>query len=339
MQYVNLGKSGLKVSRVILGTMGFGTNKWQQWIMDEEASLPILEHAYKNGINSWDTADIYSHGMSERIIAKAIEKYNIPRSKLVIMSKCFNGINEEDPSIPVATFTTNDGEMVNEVGLSRKHIFNAVEKSVERLGTYIDVLQIHRLDRETPREEIMKALNDVVEKGWVRYIGASSMAAWEFQALQNVAEKNGWHKFISMQNYYNLLYREEEKEMIPYCRDAGVGLIPWSPIARGALTRPWSDRSSQRAQTDKFLDTIIHSREDAIDQKIISRVEEVAKKNNVSMACIATAWVIKQGACPIVGVNTKERIEETVRNSNFVLSDEDAKYLEESYAPKARQGY
>jgi aryl-alcohol dehydrogenase-like predicted oxidoreductase len=247
--------------------------------------------------------------------------------------------------------------MVNQVGLSRKHIFDAVEKSVERLGTYIDVLQIHRLDRETPREEIMKALNDVIEKGWVRYIGASSMAAWEFQTLQNIADKNGWHKFVSMQNYYNLIYREEEREMvrhgfhrilylvtntlsqIPYCKDTGVGLIPWSPIARGALTRPWSDRSSSRAQTDKFLDNLVHQREDKIDKEIVSRVEEIAKKNNVSMACIATSWCIKKGVCPIIGLSSKERVEETVRNIHFKLSDEDAKYLEEAYVPKERQGF
>jgi aryl-alcohol dehydrogenase-like predicted oxidoreductase len=159
-------------------------------------------------------ADIYSHGHSEKIIAKALKQYNIPRSKIVLLSKCYFGVNEEDPSLGIASVSTNDGDMVNQVGLSRKHIFDAVEKSVERLGTYIDVLQIHRLDRDTPREEIMKALNDVVEKGWVRYIGASSMACWEFQTLQNIAEKNGWHKFISMQNYYNLIYREEEREMV-----------------------------------------------------------------------------------------------------------------------------
>ncbi|KAJ4342087.1 CSG1/SUR1-like protein [Didymella glomerata] len=339
MQYVNLGKSGLKVSKVILGAMSFGTDKWQPWVLNEDAALPILEHAYKNGINTWDTADIYSHGISEKIIAKAIKQYNIPRNKLVLLSKCYFGVNEEDPSLGIAAVSTNDGEMVNQVGLSRKHIFDAVEKSVERLGTYIDVLQIHRLDRGTPREEIMKALNDVVEKGWVRYIGASSMAAWEFQTLQNIAEKNGWHKFISMQNYYNLIYREEEREMIPYCQDTGVGLIPWSPIARGALTRPWSDRSSSRAQTDKFLENLVHGREDKIDQEIISRVEEVAKKNNVSMACIATAWTIKKGVCPIIGLSSKERVEETVKNSNFKLSDEDAKYLEERYVPKERQGF
>ncbi|OSS54392.1 hypothetical protein B5807_01086 [Epicoccum nigrum] len=339
MQYVNLGRSGLKVSKVILGAMSFGTDKWQPWVLNEDAALPILEHAYKSGINTWDTADIYSHGISEKIIAKAIKQYNIPRQKLVLLSKCYFGVNEEDPALGIASVSTNDGEMVNQVGLSRKHIFDAVEKSVGRLGTYIDVLQIHRLDRDTPREEIMKALNDVIEKGWVRYIGASSMAAWEFQTLQNIAEKNGWHKFISMQNYYNLIYREEEREMIPYCQDTGVGLIPWSPIARGALTRPWSDRSSSRAQTDKFLESLVHGREDQIDQEIIGRVEEVAKKNNVSMACIATAWCIKKGVCPIIGLNSKERVDETVKNANYKLSDEDAKYLEEKYRPKERQGF
>ncbi|PVH95076.1 Aldo/keto reductase [Periconia macrospinosa] len=339
MEYVNLGKSGLKVSRVILGAMSYGSTEWQPWVLNEEESLPLLEHAYKCGINTWDTADIYSHGHSERIIRKAIEKYSIPRSKLVLLSKCYFGVNESNVSLGIAAVSTNDGEMVNQVGLSRKHIFDAVQKSVERLGTYIDVLQIHRLDRETPREEIMKALNDVIEKGWVRYIGASSMAAWEFQSLQNIADRNGWHKFISMQNYYNLIYREEEREMIPYCQDTGVGLIPWSPIARGALTRPWSDRSSKRAETDKFLEMLVHSREDKIDQGIIGRVEEVAKKHSVSMACIATAWCIKKGVCPIIGLNSKERIEEAAKNIHFKLSDEDARYLEELYAPKERQGF
>lgn len=195
-----LGKSGLKVSKVILGAMSYGDPKWQDWVLDEESSLPLLEHAYKVGINTWDTvcypasrlpltdryrvedcadswhqADIYSHGASERIIGKALKKYNIPRSKVVLLSKCYFGVNEEDVTLGIASVSTNDGDFVNQVGLSRKHIFDAVERSVERLGTYIDVLQIHRLDRDTPREEIMKALNDVVEKGWVRYIGASSV--------------------------------------------------------------------------------------------------------------------------------------------------------------------
>ncbi|PSN60951.1 Aldo/keto reductase [Corynespora cassiicola Philippines] len=331
MEYAKLGNSGLKVSRVILGAMSFGNSKWQEWVLNEADALPLLEHAYKCGINTWDTADIYSHGQSERIIGKALKQYNIPRSKVVILSKCYFGVSEDNVALPIAKAAVNDGEFVNEVGLSRKHIFDAVEKSVERLGTYIDVLQIHRLDRDTPREEIMKALNDVIEKGWVRYIGASSMAAWEFQTLQNIADKHGWHKFVSMQNYHNLLYREEENEM--------ASLIPWSPIARGALTRPWSDRSTTRAQTDKFLEALVLSREDKVDQEIIKRVEEVAKKNNVSMACIATAWSIKKGNCPIIGLSSKKRIEEAVENANFKLSDDDAKYLEEPYLPKFRQGY
>lgn len=339
IEYVRLGKSGLKVSKVILGAMSYGDPKWQDWVLDEESSLPLLEHAYKVGINTWDTADIYSHGTSERIIGKALKKYNIPRSKVVLLSKCYFGVNEDDVTLGIASVSTNDGDFVNQVGLSRKHIFDAVEKSVERLGTYIDVLQIHRLDRDTPREEIMKALNDVVEKGWVRYIGASSMAAWEFQTLQNIADRNGWHKFITMQNYYNLIYREEEREMIPYCNDTGVALIPWSPIARGALTRPWTTRSSKRAASDKFLEHLVHSREDAIDKEIISRVEQVANKRGVSMACIATAWAIGKGVVPIIGLGSKERIEETVRNSRFVLEEEDRKFLEEVYAPKERQGF
>ncbi|OAK96501.1 Aldo/keto reductase [Phaeosphaeriaceae sp. SRC1lsM3a] len=339
MEYVNLGKSGLKVSKVILGAMSYGSSKWQPWVLDEAESLPLLEHAYKCGINTWDTADIYSHGQSERIVGKALKQFNIPRSKVVILSKCYFGVNEDDVGLPINRSNTNEGENVNQVGLSRKHIFDAVEKSVERLGTYIDVLQIHRLDRETPREEIMKALNDVIEKGWVRYIGASSMAAWEFQTLQNIADKHGWHKFVSMQNYYNLIYREEEREMIPYCQDTGVGLIPWSPIARGALTRPFNDRSSKRAETDKFVSALVYEREFAADKKIIERIEEVAKKHDVSMACIATSWCIKKGVCPIIGISSKQRIEEAVQNVHFKLSDEEAKYLEEAYIPKERQGF
>lgn len=235
--------------------------------------------------------------------------------------------------------STNDGAMVNQVGLSRKHIFDAVEASVKRLGTYIDVLQIHRLDRSTPKKEIMKALNDVIEKGWVRYIGASSMWTWEFQELQWIAKTNGWHEFISMQNWHNLLYREEEREMIPYCKATGVGLIPWSPVARGVLCRPWGERSTLREKTDNFLSSMIRARETEVDKAIVDRVEEVAKKHGVSMTAIATSWSIKQGCCPIIGLNSKERIEEACRNAEFQLSDEDAKYLEEPYLPKVVQGH
>lgn len=344
MEYTRLGNSGLKISKVVFGCMSLGSSQWQEWVLDEEASLPLLKHAYDVGLNTWDTADVYSNGRSEEIVGKALKKYDIPRSKVVILSKCYFGVTSDGSQPPILAAGRNDGEMVNQVGLSRKHIFDAVEKSVARLGTYIDVLQIHRLDRDTPREEIMRALNDVVESGKVRYIGASSMAAWEFQTLQNIAEKHGWHKFVSMQNYYNLLYREEEREMIPYCRDVGVGLIPWSPVARGALTRPFSDRSTTREKSDKMLNAMIRGKETEIDKNVIGRVEEVAKKKGVSMATIATAWCLtKDKVNPIIGLSSKERIDQAVESVHFAssgkLTAEDIAYLEEGYAPKERQGY
>jgi len=336
MEYTRLGKSGLKISKVILGTMSYGDPKWQGWVLGEEEALPLLEHAYKAGINTWDTADVYSNGRSEETIAKALAKFNIPRQKVVLLSKCYFAV--EDPETATNNWEEvkiNDGRLVNQVGLSRKHVFDAVEASVKRLGTYIDVLQIHRLDKDTPREEIMKALNDVIEKGWVRYIGASSMAAWEFQALQNVADKNGWHKFISMQNYYNLVYREEEREMLPYCRDAGVGCIPWSPIARGLLARPWRSASdSLREKADPWLALV--DREDASNHAIVSAVEAIAKERGVAMATVATAWCLsKEGVNPIIGLNSTKRIDEIVEAMKVKLTEEEIKRLEEAYVPKA----
>lgn len=223
---------------------------------------------------------------------------------------------------------------MNRVGLSRKHILDAVEASCKRLGTYIDVLQIHRLDRETPARETMKALNDVVDSGQVRYIGASSMAAWEFQKLQNIAEANGWHKFISMQNYYNILYREEEREMIPYCRDSGVGIIPWSPLARGVLAHPWMDRTSKREQTDNLLTSLVRDQSSEVDHILVDRVAHVAKKHGVPMAAVGLAWCLKKDVYPISGLNTKERIDEAVSSVNFKLSDKDTAYIDELYVPK-----
>ncbi|KAE9370396.1 aldo-keto reductase-like protein [Stipitochalara longipes BDJ] len=344
MEYTKLGNSGLKISKVIFGCMSFGSSQWQDWVIDEAAALPLLKHAYDVGLNTWDTADVYSNGRSEEIIGKALKQYKIPRNKVVILSKCYFGVSDDGSQPPIAAASTNDGEMVNQVGLSRKHIIDAVDKSVERLGTYIDVLQIHRLDRDTPREEIMRALNDVVESGKVRYIGASSMAAWEFQTLQNIADRKGWHKFISMQNYYNLLYREEEREMIPYCRDVGVGLIPWSPIARGALARPFDDRTTTREKSDRMLAAMIRGKETEIDKRVIGRVEEIAKKHGVSMTTIATAWCLsKDKVNPIIGLSSKERIDQAVESVHFAssgkLTAENIAYLEEGYAPKERQGY
>ncbi|KAF4503412.1 alcohol dehydrogenase [Fusarium agapanthi] len=230
-------------------------------------------------------------------------------------------------------------------GLSRKHIFDAVQASVKRLGTYIDVLQIQRMDPYVPREEIMKALNDVVELGLARYIGASSrrqkMPAWEFQALQNVGERNGWHKFISMQNYYDLLYREEEREMMPYCKDAGVGCIPWSPNARGVLTRPWNgldEKTSLRTQHDQTLSRL-YDRENGADKATVDIVEEVAKARGLPMAVIATAWCLHKGVNPIIGLNSKERIDEAVLAASITLTDDEVAKLESAYRPKPVTGY
>ncbi|KAL2823937.1 NADP-dependent oxidoreductase domain-containing protein [Aspergillus cavernicola] len=335
MEYVSLGKSGLKISKVILGTMSYGTRKWQDWVLDEDKALPLIEYAYKRGINTWDTADIYSHGRSEKIIGKALKTYNIPRHRVVIMTKCFYGVDDQGNLPPIAASTRNDGDMVNRVGLSRKHIFDAVDASIQRLGTYIDVLQIHRLDRETPKEEIMKALNDVVESGKIRYIGASTMPAWEFQSLNNLASTRGWHTFISMQNYHNLISREEEREMIPYCLSAGIGLIPWSPLARGLLARPWHSAPTLRESTDGALNVLLRNRETEADRVIVNRVEEVAKKKGISMAQVAIAWSLSHaGENPILGLSSAERIDEAVASIKVGLSEEEMRYLEEPYLPK-----
>ncbi|KAH0286653.1 Aldo/keto reductase, partial [Aureobasidium sp. EXF-3399] len=320
MKYQYLGQSGLK-----------------DWVLDEEQALPLLKYAYDRGINTWDTADVYSNGRSEEIIGKAITEYKIPRHRLVLLTKCYFGVTDDDnnvhqPTIP--EMMTNDGDLVNRVGLSRKHIFDAVEASVKRLGTYIDVL-----DRGAPKKEIMKALNDVVEKGWVRYIGASSMAAWEFQQLQNIAETNNYHKFISMQNYHNLLYREEEREMIPYCKATGVGLIPWSPMARGILARPWSSRTSTRESSDNTLKALIRNKETSADEKIVKKVEEMAERKGISMAGVAVGWSVAKGDIPILGLSSKERIDEACANCRVELSQREIAELEELYVPKAVSGF
>ncbi|KAH0835078.1 Versiconal hemiacetal acetate reductase [Fonsecaea pedrosoi] len=330
MEYTRLGTSGLKISKIILGAMSFGSSTWEKWVLDEDESLPILEHAYKSGINTWDTADFYSHGESERIIGKALRTFNIPRQNVTILTKCYFGVSHDGSQLPLTECTVNDGAMVNRVGLSRKHILDAVDASVERLGTYIDVLQIHRLDRDTEMEEIMSALNDVVQSG--------KMAAWEFQRMQNIAERRGWHRFISMQNYLNLLYREEEREMIPYCKATGVGIIPWSPVARGVLARPWKSAKTVREKTDAYLSALV-SKENERDNAVVDRVEQVAMKRGVPMAAVATAWVLSKGANPILGLSSKERIDQAIEAVSLKLSDEEISYLEAPYQPKHVSGY
>ncbi|KAL8362852.1 hypothetical protein RB601_008883 [Gaeumannomyces tritici] len=322
MEYVRLGNSGLKVSRLIQGCMAFGSPAWEgsPWTLGVDEGLRLLKKAYDLGINTWDTAGTYSNGASEATVGKALRQFAIPRSR------------------PAA----NDGALVNQMGLSRKHVFKAVDDSLARLGTdYIDVLQIHRLDRETPPEEIMEALHDVVRSGKVRYLGASSMYAWEFARLQHVADKNGWTKFASMQPFYNLLYREEEREMLPFCAATGVGVIPWSPLARGQLARPnrkgdggGGAAPTLREQTD------VKSRRwnETANPAIVDRVEELAKKKGVSMAVLATAWVLHKGCAPILGLSTEERIEEAVQALSVKLTEEELRYLEEEYKPREVQG-
>ncbi|KAM0126507.1 hypothetical protein ACHAO1_010046 [Botrytis cinerea] len=340
MQYMRVGSSGLKVSKIIIGCMTYGDKNWQPWVLNQEEAFPILKHAYDSGINTFDVADTYSNGRSEEILGAFLKEYNIPRNKVVIMTKVFHFVNPERGAVDAAGQGRNDDVQVNQVGLSRKHIFDAVDASIARLGTYIDVLQTHRLDREVSFEETMKALNDIVESGKARYIGGSSMAAWEFQMAQNVAEKHNWHKFISMQGFYNLLYREEEREMNAYCKEASIGLFPWSPLAAGVLAHSWEDRSDEREKSDVFLKLLFRGKNLEADQEIVRRVEELAEKRGVSMAIVATAWIIKKGGmAPVCGLYNKQQVDDSLKALSVQLTDEESKYLEEPYVPKAVMGY
>lgn len=331
MQYQRLGSSGLKVSRIILGCMTFGNPDWEgsPWVLPEKDVLPLLKKAYDVGINTWETADTYSNGQSETIIGKALQVYSIPRSKVVIMTKLFYPVLEDMPNARPQP-AHNDGVLVNQMGLSRKHIFDAVDASLRRLGTnYIDVLQLHRLDQDTSPEEIMGALHDLVKAGKVHYLGGSSMYMWQFARLQYTAKMRGWTPFTSMSGLYNLLYREEEREMNPFCDAEGVGLIPWSPIARGLLTRPFAQQT-ERGQQDKKAKKWFQGRQ---NEEIVSRVEKLALKKGCSMSSLAVAWLFHKDACPIVGLNTIVRIDAVSEALLVHLSAEEMLHLEELYRP------
>lgn len=336
LKYSNLGESGLKIAPMIVGCMGFGSKKWAEWVNeDEEHIFKIFKKAYDVGLRTFDTADAYSNGQSEILLGKFLKKYNIPREKVVILTKCFYPADPDSHELD--GFLPNklaDKDFANLQGLSRKHILHAAKESSKRLGTYIDVLQIHRLDATTPKTEIMRALNDVVEQGLARYIGASSMKTGEFAQLQFIAEQHGWVKFISMQDYYNLLYREEEREMIPFCQTndiSKVGIIPWSPIAMGVLAKPYS--SNIKSDRGAHLQYIGLDKINDSEKEIIDRVEKVAKDRNVSMAVVATAWVISKGAHPIVGLSSEKRVEDIIGAASLKLTKEEKKYLEEPYKP------
>ncbi|KAL8726074.1 MAG: hypothetical protein Q9166_006953 [cf. Caloplaca sp. 2 TL-2023] len=332
-EYKQLGKSGLRVSVPILGAMSFGDKRWMPWVIEEDEALPLLKAAYDRGLNTWDTANVYSNGVSEEIIGKAIKKYEIPRHKLVILTKCCGTTREgNDPDTLALKDIDKTVDYINQRGLSRQGIFNAVDASLRRLDTpYIDLLQIHRFDKTTPIEETMEALHDLVKSGKVRYIGASSMWTYQFATMQFTAERHGWTKFISMQNYYNLLYREEEREMIKFCNETGVGLIPWSPLSQGSLARSASAQgSTTRSSNSSLGDT---------DVKIISRVEEIAKKRDWKMSHVALAWANKRIASPIIGFSSIARMDEALEVKGKELTEEEEKYLEELYQPKPISGH
>ncbi|EJD03438.1 Aldo/keto reductase [Fomitiporia mediterranea MF3/22] len=322
VEYRRLGNSGLRVSVPILGAMSFGSSKWLPWVINEDEALPLLKAAWDRGVTTIDTANVYSNGYSERIIGKFLKQYQIPRHRVLIFTKCYSLVHE-DPGTRTILYPElkNTRDYVNQSGLSRAAIFNQVEDSLERLGTsYIDLLQIHRYDPNTPPEETMKALHDLVQSGKVRYIGASSMRAWQFSELNHVAEKNGWTKFISMQNEYSLLYREEEREMIPYCKAHGIGLIPWGPLQAGSLAAPISTSTTRRESRDtKYSEA---------DKAIIERVEEVANKRGWTMAQTALAWINSKVSSPIVGISSPERLEASIITGKELTEDE-IKYLEE----------
>lgn len=339
--YTNLGQSGLKISRIIVGCLSFGRKSWADWVIeDKELVFAILKKAYDSGIRTFDTADSYSNGYSEVFLREFMAKYGIKRDRIVILTKIYFPLDPDVDGFSQKTRATFPHvEYMNGQGLSRKHIMDAAEGIKERLGTYADVIQIHRFDPTTPIEETMEALHDVVKLGYARYIGASTMKTYQFAMMQGVAERRGWTKFISMQNYYNLLYREEEREMMEYCKETNVGVIPWSPNARGVLTRPAgvvgdSERVSGDAHRMKTLGLDVLS--DA-DESILKRVEELADRYGKSMAVISTAYVLKKGYSPIVGFSRPERVDDALEAFEFhkQLSAEDMAYLEDPYVPKS----
>ena len=325
MHYINLGKTGLKVSRLCLGMMTYGDPKWRDWILGEEESRPLIKRAVELGINFFDTANMYSRGVSEEITGRALRDF-ARRDEVVIATKLF---------FPM-------GDKPNQGGLSRKHIMDSIDASLRRLGTdYVDLYQIHRWDKETPIEETLEALHEVVKSGKARYIGASSMFAWQFAKALYLADLHGWTRFVSMQDHYNLVYREEEREMIPLCRAEGVGVIPWSPLARGFLagnrTREKSGVTA-RAKTDKFAHEMYYQNNDF---DIVDRVIENAKRKDAKPAQIALAWLLHQPGvtAPIIGASKMYQLEEAVRALEIQLSEDECKFLEEPYRPHPILGH
>jgi aryl-alcohol dehydrogenase-like predicted oxidoreductase len=322
MQYVKLGRTGLDVSRICLGCMSYGVpdRGAHPWSLDEEASRPFLARALELGITFFDTANVYSDGTSEEIVGRALAEL-ANRDEVVIATKVFGPMRNGH----------------NAAGLSRKAILTEIDHSLRRLGTdYVDLYQIHRWDSRTPVEETMEALHDVVRSGKARYIGASSMWAWQFAKAQHVAERHGWTRFVSMQDHYNLLNREEEREMLPLCADEGVAVIPWSPLARGRLARPW-DTVTERSETDVFGKTLYAES----DQVIVGRVGEVAADRGVPMAQVALAWMLSKPVvtAPIVGATKPHHLEDAVAALEVALTEDELAQLESPYVPRPVAGF
>jgi aryl-alcohol dehydrogenase (NADP+) len=325
MDFVNLGRTGLKVSRLCLGTMTYGSRKWRPWVLDEEESRPFLRRAIELGINFFDTADMYSVGASEEVLGRALRDFGPGRDRVVIATKVFNAMGE-DP---------------NQRGLSRKHIRHAIEDSLRRLGTdYVDLYQIHRFDPNTPVEETMQALDDLVREGKVLYLGASSMFAWQFAKMIHASKDRGWARFVTMQNHYNLLYREEEREMIPFCADQSVGLLPWSPLARGVLARG-PRAATERASTDDYARNLYGATLPPSDQAILNAVHRVAGERGVPAAQVALAWLIQKPGviAPIVGASKPNQLEDAVAALSLRLTDKEISDLEGPYVPHAIAGH
>ena len=319
MRYVNLGRTGLKVSRLCLGCMSYGTPAERAWMLNEEASRPFIQRALEAGINFFDTADMYSEGLSEEILGRAIRDF-ARREEVVIATKVYYPM----------------GEKPNQGGLSRKHVMAAIDASLRRLDTeYIDLYQIHRWDDETPIEETLEALHDVVKAGKALYIGASSMYAWQFAKALYIADQHGWTRFVSMQNHYNLVYREEEREMIPLCVAEGIGIIPWSPLARGFLAgnRTRNKRGeTTRSQSDAFAQRLYYTDDDF---DVLDCVIQLARERGVSPAQIALAWMLHKPyiTSPIIGVTKMQQLEEAVASLEIMLTPEEINRLEAAYQP------
>ncbi len=319
MEYTNLGNTGLKVSRLCLGCMTYGTSQWREWVLNEEESRPFIQRALEAGINFFDTANMYSNGVSEEVVGRALRDF-ARRDEIVLATKVYNPMRK-DP---------------NGRGLSRKAIMTEIDHSLKRLGTdYVDLYQTHRWDYNTPIEETMEALHDVVKSGRVRYIGASSMFAWQFAKSLHAADLHGWTRFVSMQNHYDLIYREEEREMIPLCRDQKIGLIPWSPLARGFLAGNRSKNGggeTTRAKTDDYAKQLYYQDDDFV---VADRLSEIAKQRGIPNMQIALAWLFSKPevTAPIIGASKMHHLEEAINALSVKLSDEEIKQLEEPYKP------